>query len=92
MSFGSNIEGSPAETKMVYLAFIFALALACLAGMEFIFLMTLETRNRQLKRRVDELEKESARVREMLRSSAPALEQQGEEEIWPELIDDNPHL
>lgn len=83
----------PAEIEMVYLAFIFALALACLAGMEFIFLMTLETRNRQLKRRVDELEKESARVREMLRSTMPAPAQQpNEEEVWPELIDDNSPL
>ncbi len=76
---------------MVYLAFIFALALACLAGMEFVSLMTLETRNRQLKRRVDELERENARITENLRSAEALLEQQqsADEEAWPEVIDDD---
>ena len=77
---------------MVYLAFIFALALACIAGMEFVSLMALETRNRQLKRRVDELESENARISESLRSAEAVIEQQRgeEEEAWPELIDDDP--
>ncbi len=76
---------------MIYLAFIFALALACLAGMEFVSLMALETRNRQLKRRVDELERENATVTENLRSAEALLEQQHEvdEEAWPEVIDDD---
>jgi predicted nucleotidyltransferase len=76
---------------MVYLAFIFALALACFAGMEFVSLMALETRNRQLKRRVDELERENARISESLRSAEAKIEQQDEEneEAWPELIDDD---
>jgi uncharacterized membrane protein YccC len=76
---------------MIYLAFIFALALACLAGMEFVSLMALETRNRQLKRRVDELERENARVTENLRSAETLLEQQqsADEEAWPEVIDDD---
>ena len=77
---------------MVYLAFIFALALACLAGMEFVSLMALETRNRQLKQRVSELERENASISESLRSAEAILEQQkvAEEEAWPELIDDDP--
>lgn len=76
---------------MVYLAFIFALALACIAGMEFVSLMALETRNRQLKQRVDELERENARILESLRSAEALIEQQKveEEEAWPELIDDD---
>jgi ABC-type bacteriocin/lantibiotic exporter with double-glycine peptidase domain len=77
---------------MVYLAFIFALALACLAGMEFISLMALETRNRQLKRRVNELERENARLSESLRDTQILMEPEREEEIeeaWPELIDDD---
>jgi uncharacterized membrane protein YccC len=77
---------------MIYLTFIFALALACIAGMEFVSLMTLETRNRQLKRRVVELERENARIAESLRSVEAMIEhQQGEEEeeTWPELIDDD---
>ena len=76
---------------MIYLAFIFALALACIAGMEFVSLMALETRNRQLKRRVNELERENARILESLRSAEAIIEQQRteEEETWPELIDDD---
>lgn len=74
---------------MVYLAFIFALALACIAGMEFVSLMTLETRNRQLKLRVKELERENASLAESLRGAQWQLaQQQEEEEAWPELIDD----
>lgn len=76
---------------MVYLAFIFALALACVAGMEFISLMTLEAKNRQLQRRLAELERENARLSESLRSAEAVIEQQEqlEEEAWPELIDDD---
>lgn len=77
---------------MIYLAFIFALALACIAGMEFVSLMTLETRNRQLKRRVDELERENARIAESLRNAEALVEQQQDEEdeeVWPEMIDDD---
>ena len=76
---------------MVYLAFIFALALACIAGMEFVTLMALETRNRQLKRRIAELERENARILQSLRSVEALIEQQHEEneEVWPEWIDDD---
>ena len=77
---------------MVYLSFIFALALACIAGMEFISLMALETKNRQLKRRIEELERENARIAESLRSAEVMIEQQQleeDEEAWPELIDDD---
>ena len=76
---------------MVYLAFIFALALACVAGMEFISLMTLETKNRQLQRRVAELERENATLAGSLRSAEAVIEQHEhvEEEAWPELIDDD---
>ena len=76
---------------MVYLAFIFALALACVAGMEFIYLMGLETKNRQLKRRIAQLERDNARIKERSREAEEQLEQQRkeDEESWPELIDDN---
>jgi predicted nuclease with TOPRIM domain len=72
-------------------AFIFALALACIAGMEFVSLMTLETRNRQLKRRIQELERENKRLSDNLRNAETRLEQQTEadEEAWPEWIDDD---
>jgi uncharacterized membrane protein YciS (DUF1049 family) len=76
---------------MVYLAFIFALALACLAGMEFVFLMTVETKNRQLKRRLEKLENENAKLQESLREAQSLIEHHAPDadEVWPELIDDN---
>jgi hypothetical protein len=77
---------------MIYLAFIFALALACLAGMEFVSLMTLEAKSRQLKRRILELERENARLSESLRSAEALIVRQREEEeeeAWPEMIDDD---
>jgi hypothetical protein len=77
---------------MIYLAFIFALALACVAGMEFVCLMTMETRNRQLKQRVSELERQNGNLTENLRSVKALLDQnlhEDDEEAWPELIDDN---
>jgi cell division protein FtsB len=76
---------------MIYLIFIFALALACIAGMEFVSLMTLEARNRQLKRRVDKLERENARLSESLQNAEALIEQQQdqEDEVWPEMIDDD---
>jgi len=78
---------------MIYLAFVFALALACVAGMEFVCLMTLETRNRQLRQRVSELERQNTNLTENLRSVKELLDQnlqEDDEEAWPELIDDNP--
>ena len=80
------------QVAMIYLAFIFALALACVAGMEFVSLMTLETRNRQLKRRVDQLQRENARLTESLKSAEATVEQmrsEEDEEAWPEMIDDD---
>jgi hypothetical protein len=76
---------------MIYLAFIFALALACVAGMEFVCLMTMETSNRQLKRRVSELERQNSALNEKLQGLEPLLEEQleADEEMWPELIDDH---
>ena len=43
---------------MEYVAFIFALALACVAGMEFVYLRFMEAINRQHKRRIAELERQ----------------------------------
>ncbi|HEX8708407.1 MAG TPA: hypothetical protein VF723_09215 [Pyrinomonadaceae bacterium] len=75
---------------MTYLAFIFALALACIAGVEFVCLMVLETGNRQLKRRVAELEGENRAVRQELEKAEETLQAQAEQsEEWPELIDDD---
>jgi hypothetical protein len=76
---------------MEYVAFIFALALACTAGMEFVYLRFMEAINRQHKRRIHELERQNAELERELRSIEAALEPQGEtdEEAWPELLDDD---
>ena len=76
---------------MVYLAFIFAFALACLAAIEFIYLMALETKTRQLKRRVADMERERAMLIENLRHAETLLKdaERSDEENWPELIDDS---
>ncbi len=73
------------------IAFVFALALACVAGMEYVYLKFFEAQNRQLKKRVRELERDNARLCGELQRAAEMLEEyNGEsEETWPELIDDN---
>lgn len=73
------------------IAFIFALALACVAGMEYVYLKFFEAQNRQLKKRVRELERERAELSGELQRAEELLEEyRGEsEESWPELIDDN---
>jgi hypothetical protein len=61
--------------------------------MEFVSLMALETRNRQLKQRVDRLERENTRISESLRNAEAMLEErkaEAEDEAWPELINDDP--
>lgn len=72
-------------------AFIFALALACVAGMEYVYLKFFEAQNRQLKRRVKELERENAELSGQLQHAEELLEEfrDESEESWPELIDDN---
>jgi Tfp pilus assembly protein PilN len=76
---------------MEYLAFIFALALACVAGMEFVYLRFMDAMNRQHKRRILELERKNAELERELQSIHDALEPQDDEneEAWPELIDDD---
>jgi hypothetical protein len=76
---------------MIYIILIFALALACIAGMEFVALMVMETRMRQLKRRAAELERENKRLSENLREAEIAVEElrEKDEELWPELINDD---
>ena len=59
--------------------------------MEFVALMVMETRTRQLKRRVAELERENKRISENLRNAQDIVEmlREKDEEAWPELIDDD---
>ncbi len=77
---------------MEYVAYIFALALACAAGMEFVYLRFMEAMNRQHKRRISELERRNAELeRELqsLRGAGAEQQEEEDEETWPEMIDDD---
>ncbi len=81
---------------MIYLAFILALALACVAGVQFFYLMFLRMVNHFDKRRVEELEAELRRTQEKLDLTSHELQiieqkliesPQQRDEAWPEIID-----
>jgi cell division protein FtsB len=76
---------------MEYVAFIFALALACAAGMEFVYLRFMDAMNRQHKRRIAELERRNAELEREVRSLRDSRNEQDEEdeETWPEMIEDD---
>lgn len=76
---------------MFYLAFILALALAGVAGLLYFYLLFLEGRVRQQRRRIADLEKTCAALLEQRRNvEAPSVnETKRGEENWPELIDEN---
>ena len=80
---------------MVYIAFVFALALAGLASMEFIYLMFMESANRELKRRVRFLERQNlkfaAELKERLPGGSHEHQAQRTDEVWPEFIEDTRH-
>lgn len=70
---------------------ILAMGLACVAGVLYFYMMFLEARNRQTARRVAELERENAALRESLRraegaSAAGGADDDGEE-LWPDVIE-----
>lgn len=73
------------------IAFVFALALAGIAGMEFVYLKFFEAQNRQLKKRIRELEREKAELFIALEKAEEfvTVAEEESEESWPELIDEN---
>ncbi len=79
---------------MVYAALIFAVVLACVAGVQYFYLMFMETRNRQQQRRIAELERENKRLWQELEALETKLEDQtkSQGELWPELIDEDPSV
>jgi hypothetical protein len=83
------------EEFMVIIAFTFALALACLATFEFISLMTLESANNGLKKKVRRLARENEKlvekVRELELQKLYALknEEPVGSEVWPEYLEDD---
>ena len=75
-----------------YVTLILAMGLACVAGVLYFYMMFLEARNRQGARRVAELERENAALREALRRAEVAAGQgggaEGDGEVWPDVIGD----
>jgi hypothetical protein len=78
---------------MVYVAFTFAFALACLATLEFVCMMTLDSANRALKKKVLRLERANGQLEEhvwalesQLASADPG--DGGTLDEWPEFIED----
>lgn len=75
---------------MFYVALVLALALACVAGVQYFYLLFLEGRIRQQRRRICELEREVEALSAELRAEEEPPPEGGERdgESWPELIDE----
>lgn len=82
---------------MFYLALIIALGVTCLAGVQFFYLLFMQTEARQDKRRIKELERElkyacaelEATSRELAaaKQELETLQEHYQDEAWPEIID-----
>ena len=73
---------------MFYAAIILALTLAAVGAVLYFYVMFLEGTTRQLKRRVAELERLNAALREELYGGGPRAGREEERESWPEVIDE----
>lgn len=73
-----------------YIALILALTLAAVAGVLYFYVMFLEARSRQQKRRIAELERSNVELLAELREArdADGREPEGSRETWPEVIDE----
>ena len=71
-----------------YVALILALTLAAVAGLLYFYIMFLEARGRQQRRRIEELERANDELLEEL-SSARGREGEDGRELWPEVIDED---
>jgi aminoglycoside phosphotransferase (APT) family kinase protein len=79
---------------MIYIAFVLALALAAIAGVQTFYLMFLQRISHYDKRRIEELERKLARAHEELDSLTQELEEVAhfaeefrDDDSWPEIID-----
>lgn len=74
---------------MHILPIVIALTLACVAAVQFYYLLFLQTANRQYRRRIAELEREKLKLSRALESTATQLEQElarRNREDWPEVV------
>ncbi|MGB8507729.1 MAG: hypothetical protein WCD76_04945, partial [Pyrinomonadaceae bacterium] len=74
-----------------YIALILALGLACVTGVQYYYLMFLEARARQQRRRISELERVNLELLEELRGAKTLLQEELERnaELWPDVIDED---
>lgn len=70
-----------------YVAVILALALGCVAGVQYFYLLFIEARCRQQVRRIAELEKITLKLADQLQEAETRLELERQNELWPEVID-----
>ena len=70
-----------------YAALVVALALAAVAGVLYYYTMFLESRARQMRRRIKELERANALLLEELGRAVRPEEPENDSESWPELLD-----
>jgi len=75
---------------VAYIALILVITLACVAGVQYFYLMFLETRNRQQQRRIAHLEQRNEELIRELQSIWAQSDGQSnrDEQVWPELIDE----
>lgn len=71
-----------------YVALILALTLAAVAAVLYFYIMFLEARGRQQRRRIEELERAQAELLAELRG-ARGPEGDDTRELWPEVIDED---
>ncbi len=78
---------------MLYVVLIIAIVLACVAGTQFFYLMFLEARSRQERRRIAALERENTELSRELENAKALLAEQRrlDGDAWPELLDDGDH-
>ena len=74
----------------LFVALILILTLASVAGVLYFYMMFLEARGRQDARRIAELERENATLREVLRRGDAGDEREAETdaESWPEMLEE----
>ena len=73
---------------LFYAALVLALTMAAVAGVLYYYVMFLEGRSRQQRRRIAELERANAAMREESRRASPTVRREIERELWPEVIDE----
>jgi len=75
---------------MLYVVLIIAIVLACVACTQYFYLMFLEARSRQERRRVADLERENAELSHELENVQALLEERRRLDVdaWPELLDE----